>query len=204
MKIIVLTFFAAILFAGCKKAGVSPVDSTQTTAVSDSTQKAAADNQLHQPVFSVASQLIKTSVSNQTLTLVFNENVTITLTAAGYNQTSAIHLSEDFYNTMLSSFDYTTVNENGQVTPDWVDDNLNNVTSKTVTYTVVNNINMVNITVNRQFTFFRTYASNQTAVNEQNIFLSDTGDQITFTSYCYYNQKNYPLYSVNAKVVYTK
>jgi hypothetical protein len=203
MKIIVFTIFAAILFAGCKKATVKPPGSSQTTALSDSALKVIADNLLHQPAFNAAAQQIKTSVTNQKLTLLFNENVNILLTADGYYKTSAIHLSEDFYDTMFSSFDFTTVNEYGMVTPDWVDDNLNNVL-KTVKDTFINNVHMVNVNVNRQFTFFRIYDSNQTAVNQQNLFLNNPNDQITLTSYCYYNQKNYPPYSVNAKVIYTK
>jgi len=203
MRIIVFTIFVAIFLAGCKKAAVKPPGSSQTTALSDSALKVIADNLLHQPTFNTAAQQIKTSVTNQKLALLFNENVNILLTADGYDKTSAIHLAEDFYDTMFSSFDFTTVNEYGFVTPDWVDDNLNNVI-KTVKDTVINNVHMVNVNVNRQFTFFRTYDSNQTAINQQSVFINNPNDQITFTSYCYYNQKNYPSCSVNVKVVYTK
>lgn len=86
----------------------------------------------------------------------------------------------------------------------WVDDNLNNITQKTIKDTVINKVNMVEINVRRQFTFFRVYASNAIAINEQAIFINRTDDVITFTSYCYYNQKNYQAVSNSAKVAYVK
>jgi hypothetical protein len=147
---------------------------------------------------------VKTSVSGTNLILVFDENIDLLFSAEGYQKTSAVHLFEDFSKTLLAGFDYTTVAEGGNTTLNWVDDNLNNVVLKTVTDTVINKIKMVKINVHRPFTFSKIYASNQAALNEQALFIAKTNDSIAFTSYCYYNQKNYQPVSVLATLVYSK
>jgi hypothetical protein len=214
MKLLAFLFFAAILFAGCHKddavnpqnngggsttpvGGTKPPDTTKTIALSH-------DDSIHLATFKINPQMVSTSVSGTNLILKFYENVSLLFTSEGYQKTSAVHLSENFKNTLLANFDYTTVAEGGNTTLDWVDDNLNNVILKTVTDTVINNVQMVKINVHRPFTFFKVYPTNQAALNEQAIFINKTTDTIGFSSYSYYNQKNYLPRSSSAKLVYYK
>jgi hypothetical protein len=207
MKALLTTFLITLIFISCSKNNnVNPgsnVTKTTNTTI-DTVSQINADIALHTPIFKVNPQQVSTNISDKTLILKFNENVDLLYTATGYQKISSVHLLESFNNALLSGFDYTTVAQDGNTTLNWVDDNLNNVVLKSITDTVVNNVNMVKINVHRQFTFFKAYDSNQIALNEQTIFINKTDDIITFSSFCYYNQKNYPVFSITAKVVYTK
>ena len=154
--------------------------------------------------FAINPQPVKTSVAGNKLTLIFDENVDILLTAEGYQKTASVHLAEDFETTLLNGIDYTTVAESGNVTKNWVDDNLNNVILKKTTDTVINKVKMVKINVHRPFTFVKQFASNTDALNAQAVFIAKTDDTVVFTSYCYYNQKNYRSGSEAALLVYMK
>jgi len=212
MKLFFPLIFAVIIVAGCRKErNVKPQDDDGKTfsdgsskTPPDTTQKLSHDDSIHLAKFNISAQAINTSVSGTNLILKFNENVDLVFTAEAYQETSAVHLTENFKNTMLADFDYTTVAEGGNTTLNWVDDNLNNVILKTVTDTIINKVNMVKINVHRQFTFFKIYPSNQSALNEQALFVNKKNDTIGFSSYCYYNQKNYPVRSASAKLVYFK
>jgi hypothetical protein len=217
MRLVVAIFFIVIVAVGCRKSeSVKPVtdNSTSTTdntskggpstTPPDTTPKLTHDDSIHMAAFKIPAQVVTTSVSGTNLILTYSENADLLFTAEAYQKTSAVHLTDDFKNTLLTGFDFTTVAEAGNTTLNWVDDNLNNITQKTVKDTVINKVNMVKINVHRKFTFFRVYASNAIAINEQNIFISRKDDVIAFTSYCYYNQKNYQAVSSSAKVGYVK
>ncbi|MDF2431908.1 MAG: hypothetical protein JWP44_1539 [Mucilaginibacter sp.] len=205
MKTLLTILLIATIFISCtKNNNVNPGSNVTKTTTLDTVSQINADIALHTPIFKVNPQQVITSISDKTLILKFNENVDLSYTAAGYQKISSVHLLESFNSALLSGFEYTTVAQGGNTTLNWVDDNLNNVILKSVTDTVINNVNMVKINVHRQFTFFKTYDSNQIALNEQTIFINKRDDIITFSSYCYYNQKNYPIFSISAKVLYTK
>jgi len=211
MKPIFTVILIALTIAGCsKKNDVKPTTSgnvTTTTSADSSTTtttKLTAADSLHMPTFGISAQIVTTSVSGVNLYMKLDENINLIMTAAGYQQTSAIHLLEDFKSSSLNAFEYTTVAEGGNVTLNWVDDNLNNVILKSVADTIINGKSMVRVNVNRVFTFFKVYDSNQSAVAEQNVLLKVTGDTIGFTTYSYYNLVNYPQTSITAKVVYVK
>lgn len=219
MKLFLTLIVSAIILAGCHKDGEvtpksNPNNSTGTQSGNstggssstppDSTVKYTHDDSIHFATFRMAPQNVKTSVTGSKLTLVFNENVDLLFTVAAYKLTSAVHLHEDFSASQLAGFDFTTVAEGGNTTFDWVDDNLNNVMLKKVTDTMINNKPWVKINVQRPFTFSKQYASNDAALNEQAAFLANTNDVVLFSSYCYYNQKNYPSVTAAASLVYTK
>ena len=219
MRLIVAIFLIALVAIGCQKSeGVKPTATTTSsttttdntskdgppTAPPDTTPKLTHDDSIHMATFKIPAQTVTTSVSGTNLILTYNENANLLFTAGAYQETSAVHLTDDFKNTLLTGFDFTTVAEGGNTTLNWVDDNLNNITQKTVKDTVINKVDMVKINVHRTFTFFKVYASNAIAINEQAIFISRKDDVIAFTSYCYYNQKNYPAVSTSAQVGYVK
>lgn len=205
MKVFFTLIFAAILFSACTKNNdVTPQtnNNNKVTTPPDATSVLSHDDSIHIPKFNINRQIVKTSVSGSKLTLVFNENVDILFTPEASQKISAIHLKEDFKTTLLNGLEFTTVAEGGNTTLNWVDDNLNNVILKKITDTVVNSVKMVKINVNRPFTFFKTYPSNKDALNAQAFFISKTDDTVVFTSFSYYNQKNYLPQSEAALLVY--
>jgi hypothetical protein len=220
MKLFYIFIISAILFAGCSKSSdVTPQskgsktpsqDSTKTTtgtksqAPPDTTPKLTHDDSIHMAAFQIKPQAVKTSVAGTRLTLIFSENIDLLFTAEGYGKTSAVHLHEDFSKTLLSGFDFTTVAGGGNTTLNWVDDNLNNVIQKTVTDTIINKVKMVKINVHRPFTFFKDYPSSQGALDQQKVFLNNAADSVAFTSFAYYNQKNYRPVSASVNLVYSK
>ena|SRR6185312_4328724 len=210
MKLLVSIAFAVVIFSGCVKDSVNPQNNNSTTSTGggsktppDSGSQLSHDDSIHMATFTIAPQAVTASVSGTNLILKFDENVDLLFTAEAYKKTSAVHLKEDFKNTMLAGFDYTTIAEGGNKTLNWVDDNLNNVILKTITNTVINGVSMVRINVHRQFTFFKVYQSNAAALSQQALFASKKDDIIVFSSYSYYNQKNYPPVAASAYLVYS-
>jgi hypothetical protein len=209
MRLYTLIILVALAFIGCNKSsdvnpGSKSVGSAISTTPLTSTVPSTHDDSIHVVSFIATPQMVISSVSDTILTLTFNENVNLLLTAAGYQQTSAVHLLENFKSTLLAGFDFTTVDEQGNTTLNWVDDNLNNVILKTITDTVINKVQMVKINVHRPFTFFKLYGSNQAALAEQAVIGKKLNDNIVFSSYCYYNQKNYAPDSTSTTLVYSK
>jgi len=216
MRHIFILALLSVVFAGCSKSGdVTPTgnkssgDASKTSGTPsqtppDTTPKLTHDDSIHMVSFKLSAQTVKTSVSGSKLILVFNENVDLLFSQEGYMKISAVHLTEGFGKTMLAGIDYTTVAEGGNTTYDWVDDNLNNVTQKTVADTVINKVKMVKINVHRPFTFTKQYASNKDALSGQAQFIGKTNDTVTFSSYSYYNEKNYQPRTTAAVLVYTE
>ena len=199
MKLFITSLLIVACFISCSKKNDIKPGTPAATAT-----KVSADDSIHTVSFNVKPQVVYTSVSGNNLVMKFDENVDLLFTPDGYAKTSAIHLTEDFTASQLSGVDFTTVAEGGNVTSNWVDDNLNNVILKTVTDTVINNVKMVKVNVHRPFTFSKSYDSALSATNWQTFLVSKNDDVISFTSYSYYNLVVYPKTVVKAKVVYTK
>lgn len=209
MKTILPILLISVLLWSCSKQGdVKPVstDTTKTplNATPDPTVKLTHNDSIHMVAFIIYPQNVKTAVTGKLLTLKFDENVNLFLLADAYEHTSAIHIKEDFKKTVLAAFDFTTENENGQTTFNFVDDNLNNVKFKTITDTLIQGVKVKKVNVHRQLTFSKNYDSAQLATDQQNLILGRYEDLITFSSYTYYNQKNYPVTSATAYVKYGK
>jgi hypothetical protein len=206
MKNLILpAILSAMIFASCsKKTDVTIANPVVTATTAKDTSTISTDNLIHTIVFNMGLQVVKTSVTNQTLTLQFNENVNMYITADGLGQSYSIHLFENFQQSQLAGLDFTTVNQSGVPTLDWVDDNLNNVILKTVSDTLVNNVPIKKINVSRPFTFTKTFDSNQSAINQQNTLLNQYNDKVSYKAYCYFNQKTYVADSVSVNMVYVR
>jgi len=156
---------------------------------------------IHSISFAAPTQYTGITVKGATVSLIYNEDVNIFLPKEGYVLSYAVHLKEDFSSSALAAFTFTTIDAEGDITTNWVDDNLNNITAKTVKDTTLNNVAMVKITVKRPFTFTKTYADNEAAVNEQNYLAKITSDKINFSSYVYFT-KTYPATATSTAIVY--
>jgi hypothetical protein len=195
VKYYLVLFVGLAIFAGCSKSGVGPA--TKTTKPIDT------DALIHSIKFVAPNQYSAVSVSGTKLTIIYYENVTLLIPAEGATLSYAIHLEQYFTNSGLANFDYTTVDAYGDVDHDWVDDNLNNVTAKTVTDTTVAGVKTTKITVQRPFIFSRTYTTSQAATMGEDSILSRQTDKIDFASYVYFT-KTYPADSTTAQLYYVK
>jgi hypothetical protein len=209
--ILPILLISIVLFSCSKKGDVNPTsaDTTKTgngnlSVTPDPTVKLSHDDSIHMAAFIIYPQNVKTSVNGKTLNLVFDERVNIFLMAEAYEQTYAVHLKEDFKKSVLAAFDFSTEGENGVTSYNYVEDNLNNIRFKTVSDTLIKGVKVKKIAVHRQLNFSKTYDSQQLATDQQNIILSHYQDFITFSSYTYYKQKNYPTTSAVAFVKYGK
>ena len=149
----------------------------------------------------VTPQQTKVSIKDSTLTLAFNEDVTMLLNAQGYDHTYAVHLTQDFTSSALNKLDYTTVN-NGATFYDYLEDNLNNVSQKTVSDTSINGVTLKKIHLVRLINFVQKFANAQLASNAQTAILSTHTDMVAFSSYVFYD-KSYPATTAAAAINYT-
>jgi hypothetical protein len=178
-----------VLLGGCKKNNVTI--NNKTTA-GDTTQ--------YKIGFNLSKQVVQTSISKDTLTLNYIENAKILVLPANYNNSWSIFLIEDFSKSQLTNFNYYTW-VNGVATYDWSDSNLNDVTYKVVTDTIINKENFVQIQVFREFISVNVYPTAQEAVNEQNKLLNTTTDLMGFSAYFDY-EKIYPSSYATTPLVY--
>jgi len=212
MKIYTLPLLMLIFaVASCKKDNsVQPISQgtslsgtgTSTTGSTSAANK--SDTVKYGVTYKVNGQVVKTSVSDSTLTLVYTENVNLILNSADYYSSWAIHLKDDFSKSALANFDYTTINSSGMKTLNWVDDNLNNIVTKSAADTTINNIKMVRLNVSRKFTFFKTYSNSTAAISAQNTLVSRQNDVVTYTANYYMPSGFTKSYTATANIFYTK
>jgi hypothetical protein len=195
MKYLITAIVLMMIMAGCKKSqAAGPVTAKPIDT----------DAFIHQISFAAPNQYVATSVSGDTLRMIYYENISIYLPSQGYKFSYALHLIENFNNSTLKNFQYTTIDAEGDVDVNWVDNNLNNIGSaKTVKDTTINNLVVTEVTVQRPFTFSKAYADNQAAVNEENAILKITTDKINFSSYVYFTT-TYPATNTDIPVYYVK
>ena len=180
-------------FAGCKK---HKSDENKTSSLDTSAF-------IHAIIINAPPQFATTSVANDTLTVLYYENVSLLIPTAGYQQSFAIHLVEDFTNTSLKNTNYTTIDAYGDLTYDYVDDNLNDVSAKAIKDTMVNNVAMKKILVQRPFYFKKGYASLQAATAGQDSIDAVTTDNMAFHSFVYFTT-TYPATTAGANLFYLK
>jgi hypothetical protein len=207
MRTLPSIFLISIIIWGCSTQGnVKPGDGPGTLIIAppDTVKKLTKDDSIHMVSFVIYRQKVKISVSGKKLILSYDENASLFLLDDANKRTSAIHLKEDFKKSSLAAFDFTTINFDGQSTFNSVDDNLNNTKFKTITDTTINSVKMVKVNVYKPFTFTKAFDSNQLATDQQKLLLGKTDDIITFSSYTYYNQKNYPVTMAVAYIDYVK
>jgi hypothetical protein len=208
MKYLILILFLFFVLTGCKKSNDAIPTGKGTKGITKTNNPLPSapidtDAFIHQITFSAPFQLVVMSVADTKLTLVYYENVDVLIPNDGYTLSFALHLTEDFSHSSLANLDYTTIDEAGDVNLDWVDDNLNNVTNKTVSDTTVNSIMMKKINVNRQFTFTEDLADKKAAIAKEDSLYNINTEKIRFSSYVYFT-KTYPATTMKAVINYFK
>lgn len=212
MKHLVLALVVITVLASCSKdktglpagAQTAVVKSAVTTPVVSQTTAIQLDTVKYAVNFLLKGQIVKTVVSSDTLKLTYIENIKLLLNPADYHGSWALHLAPDFSKAAVAKFDYTTVTKENNVTLNWIDDNLNNITTKTVSDTVVGDAKMVNVKVCSQFNFTKKYSSHAAAVNEQSSLLRTTTDMMVFSSYYLMPTGRTSAYTGTDKITYIK
>jgi hypothetical protein len=189
--IIAITLFFA--FSSCGKKSVKP--STASTVDTDAI--------IHSVTLQSPAQYVLTSVVGDTLEMTYYENVKLSISDQGYTLSYAIHLIEDFSNTSLAKVNYITYDEAGDINYDYVDDNLNDVSAKSVKDTIIGGVASKVITVQRPFIFKKPYATNQAAIMGQDSIDAVTTQNMNFHSYVYF-EKTYPATSQGTNLYYVK
>jgi len=189
MKRLIYLLPVLIAFASCNNKGtLAPVLPDSVTVQ-------------HTVKLSASPQLTKTSVKDSTLTLALNEDVVLLLNPTGFDHTYAVHITQDLTSSALNKLDYTTIN-NGASFYDYLEDNLNNISGKTISDTSVNGTAMKKIHLVRLINFVKKFANAQLAINAQMAILNTHTDVITFSSYVFYD-KSYPATTTTAAINYS-
>ncbi|WP_183575175.1 hypothetical protein HDF18_14555 [Mucilaginibacter sp. X5P1] len=200
MKRLFLGFLVIAAITSCRKHG-DPVINPGPIAVKASTDTLTS---IYQIIYNESAQKVITSVSGDTLKMLYNEDVSVMLPVRGLDQSYAIHLFQDFTKSSLDGVSYITYDQYNDTNLNWVDDNLNNVKLKTISDTTVNKQLLAKIHVQRPFYFSKLYTSSAAATAAQKVLLAKTAETIGFSAYVYFVDVNYPTYTSSAKVVYVK
>ena len=148
----------------------------------------------------IPTQTASMKLDQNTLNIVYTENITILTQTADLQKSWAVHFKEDFSASDLGNFDYHSLTREGVNAFDWVDDNLNNI-NKTVSDTLINNVPVTKIEVIRTFNFTHTYGTVQQATAEYNTLLTET-QNITFSAYYTPTNPNANIILGTAKLTY--
>ncbi|MDN3549859.1 hypothetical protein [Mucilaginibacter aquaedulcis] len=197
MKKLLYLVTATLLFASCESAKLGdpkPVSNKPHTTNS------TAPNAVN---LSIADHVVKTSVSHDTLYLSLNEKADLIISQDDYNKASAVHFKEDFSASGLSGLHFSTLNGDGDIAYDYIDDNLNNVNLPAATTAIVNGKTVVKLHVERTIVFFKAYQSQQLAVQAQTGYINKNKDMITFSSYIFDDKDNAAV-SLTVGLSYTK
>ncbi|MGN6178934.1 MAG: hypothetical protein ACTHNW_07120 [Mucilaginibacter sp.] len=212
-RFIYLSFaFLAILVAtSCQKASVTPSKSSKSflgnssasTTKTDTGTTIPTDVLIHHVTFSAPPQFAAVSVSGTQLNVTYYENIVLLIPKQGVTLSYAIHLKEDFSFSTLVNYQFNAYNAYGNVTHEWIDDNLNNVAGKTVKDTTINDTLKEKITLQRPFLFSKSYATSQAAIAGRDSLLARTKDNIVFSSYIYFTS-TYPTTYATSNLYYVK
>src|SRR5947209_7512910 len=108
MKPIITALSFVIVFASCQKQnGDVAIDPTKK----------------YTRTLNLSDQVVKTSVSNNTLHMDYYESANLLVDASVYHRTWALHLKEYYFKSQLSPFHFQSLSEDNTVTNDWVADN---------------------------------------------------------------------------------
>ena len=154
-------------------------------------------NKAYTVKYQTDAQIVKTSVSNDTLHLDLYQKVGLLVDPYDYSHTWALCLIQDFSNSYLKDlhFDTPSNSTSSGYVHDWIPINLNDVApdQKTTANVTVNGKQYVLVTITRLFKFYNILASNQAAVTKQNELLQAKGDYVKYKAFYSFNN----VYSVS-------
>ena len=152
----------------------------------------------------IPTQEVITKVSNDTLYLSYTETVSLILDPKVYEKSSAVHFKEDFSKSSLANFSFTTINKDGKLVTNYLEENLNNVVIKSASTITIDGKKFTSLVLGRLLVFSKAYKQPGLAVEAQNNIMKQTNESISFSSYCYINGKNSDTTVTTATIVYKK
>jgi hypothetical protein len=183
-----------LILAGCSK------NSSDNTPPIDPNKKYTIS-------YEVNDQIVKTSVTNDTLHLDMYEKLYFIVDPTEYAYSWALHLQENFSSSYLNNLGYTCLSDQGVFAYDFRSENLNHVhsTQKSVSDVTINGKNYKKVRLERTIQFFSVFPNNPTAAAaKQNELVATTNQTVTFSSFYVYNDVSSSPNTTTAKLVYTK
>lgn len=198
---------AILTVTSCQKDTITTTNSAKSTIGNNGSSTTKTDTNtdsiIHHVSFKAPAQFAAVSVSGTQLNVTYYENVVLLIPKRGVTLSYAIHLKEDFSFSALSNYQFGTYDASGDITHDWIDDNLNDVTAKTEKDTTINDTLTEKITVQRPFLFSKNYTTSQAAIAGRDSLLARTKDNIVFSSYIYFTT-TYTTYYATSNLYYVK
>jgi len=156
--------------------------------------------------FDVKDQVTKTSVTQDTLHLDFNQVINFLVDPTEYQRSWALHLTQDFSHSYLNNLHFTALANEAGVATDWVPVNLNDVhpSQKTTSDTTVDGKKYIKVTLTRLFRFFSVLGSNQAAIDKQNALIQDQSQTVEYAAFYSYNTVYSLANKYTSKIAYTK
>jgi hypothetical protein len=181
-----------LILAGCKKSdNTPPIDPNQKYTIN----------------YEINDQIVKTSVSHDTLFLNMYEKMNFLVDPTEYAYSWALHLKEDFANSYLNNLHFTCLSDENVYAYDFRTENLNNLhpSQKSVSDANVNGRNYKRVKLERTIQFFSVFPNNPTAVAaKQNELVATTNQTVSFSAFYVYNDVSSSPNVTTAKLVYTK
>jgi hypothetical protein len=200
MKTLLIGSIALMLLNSCKKDNIEPEVSSRFI---ESEKVKDIAKQTFNVAFELPAQIALTKVDQNKLTIVYTEKVNLIVDPTEHTTSWGLHLTENFGQTALTNFDFTTITQHGDKTFNWVDDNLNNVKLKAKKDTVINSKKYMKVMVERDFTFVKEYYDALAATNAQTALLMRKDDMIKYTSFYYSTNNNVAPANGSAKIQYS-
>lgn len=150
--------------------------------------------------FNLKDQVVKTKLSNNTLTLTYYEDMALVLRSDSLQKAWSVIFKEDFSTTELNKFNYYAINKDGSTSTNYRESNLNNL-AITKKDTLVSNVPMTRVSFTRTLIFTKAYTSATEALNEYTFLLS-AKETIAFSVFYVFNGYNSSLYSDKSNLTY--
>ena len=121
-KTIILSAVVSLGLSSCQKENLSP--NKEITTNSSNTIKLSDDELLRKVSFDLPAQIVKTSVQDSTLKMVYTEDISALLDPNGFDLSFSVRLNEYFTASALAGFNYTLPAPNNTYTYNWAGNDL--------------------------------------------------------------------------------
>lgn len=181
---LLLIILSVAFFSSCVKTTVDPslISSRQSISTVSTGTSTRGSNNLAALNFELRDQKVSVNLTNKTLSMNYNEDITLLARKDSLAASWSIIFTESFLGTELAKYNYTTTSKTGNVTTNYAEPNLNNVAIRSTKDTVINSITYTKLSFNRNFLFANTYGSSIDAATQFDHLLN-TKDVINFSAF---------------------
>jgi hypothetical protein len=130
----------------------------------------------------------------------YNQQITLLIKSDSLKNAWSITFNEDFTASQLEFFSFSTVNKSGTVVYNYIDNNLNNV-STTQKDTIIDNISITKISFSRVRFYSYTFPQ-LTDANKMYNYMMIAKEPVGFSVFISYADKNSTTYSIQSTIKY--